>query len=94
MDLTIPGGMGGEEALQGLKKIDTDAKAVVSSGYSNDPIMINCLDYSFSGKATKPHSIGELRKILQEGYGKRDLKKLQCNLKSLIFCAAGKAAQL
>ena len=49
MDLTVPGGMGGKEAIQKLKKLDPKVKALVSSGYSNDPIMSNFRDYGFQG---------------------------------------------
>ncbi|HAK60612.1 MAG TPA: hypothetical protein DCO77_09555, partial [Nitrospiraceae bacterium] len=45
MDLTIPGGMGGKEAVLKLAAFDPDVKAIVSSGYSNDPIMAEYTDY-------------------------------------------------
>ena len=60
MDLTIPGGMGGEEAAQKLLKIDSNAKIIVSSGYSNDPIMANFQEYGFCGAITKPYQITDL----------------------------------
>ncbi len=65
MDLTIPGGMGGEEAVGQLLKIDPDVKALVSSGYSSDPIMANYQDYGFCGVVTKPYHMEELNQILQ-----------------------------
>ncbi|HEY7545498.1 MAG TPA: response regulator, partial [Blastocatellia bacterium] len=49
LDLTIPGGMGGKEAIKKLLEIDPDVKAIVSSGYSNDPIMTRFREYGFSG---------------------------------------------
>ena len=55
MDLTIPGGMGGKEAVRELIKIDPNVKAIVSSGYSNDPIMSNYTDYGFSAVLAKPY---------------------------------------
>lgn len=64
MDLTIPGGMGGVEAIQTLKKIDPDIKAVVSSGYSNDPVMSRYQEYGFVDIAKKPYKIDELIKVL------------------------------
>jgi PAS domain S-box-containing protein len=64
MDLTIPGGMGGQEAVQGILAIDPDAKVIVSSGYSNDPVMANYQDYGFCGAAVKPYQLAELGKIL------------------------------
>lgn len=45
MDLTIPNGMGGKEAIIEVLKIDLKAKVIVSSGYSNDPVMSDYLDY-------------------------------------------------
>ncbi len=66
MDLTIPGGMGGEEAVKELLKLDPDAKVVVSSGYSTDPIMSNYKDYGFKGCLSKPYNIDELSEVLEK----------------------------
>lgn len=66
MDLTIPGGMGGEEAIRHLKKLDKDVCAIVSSGYSNDPIMSNYQEYGFSGVVAKPYRLEDLSKALAE----------------------------
>jgi CheY-like chemotaxis protein/anti-sigma regulatory factor (Ser/Thr protein kinase) len=66
LDLTVPGGMGGRELIKELIKIDSGVKAIVSSGYSNDPIMANCRDYGFSGVVPKPYKIKELSKVLYE----------------------------
>ncbi len=65
MDLTVPGGMGGREALQKLLHMNPDVKAVVSSGYSSDPIMDDYKKYGFAGAVTKPYKIQELSEILQ-----------------------------
>jgi len=66
MDLTIPGGMGGKETITELKKIDPQVKAIVSSGYSNDPIMSNYKDYGFSGVIAKPYKLNKLHEVLQQ----------------------------
>ena len=64
MDLTIPGGMGGKEAMQEILVINPAAKALVSSGYSNDPIMANCKDFGFCGAIVKPYQLLELKKAI------------------------------
>jgi len=66
LDLTIPGAMGGTEAIKKLIEIDPQVKAIVSSGYSNDPVMANFSQYGFSGFLIKPYKIQELSEILQE----------------------------
>jgi len=66
LDLTVPGGMGGKEALAKLLEIDPQLKAVVSSGYSDDPIMADFQKYGFSGIIAKPYRISELDKILHD----------------------------
>jgi CheY-like chemotaxis protein len=66
MDLTIPGGMGGKEAIKRLRDIDPHVKAIVSSGYSNDPVMANFREYGFSGCVAKPYKIEELHQALHK----------------------------
>ena len=65
MDLTIPGGMGGKEAIAKLKEIDPDVRVIVSSGYSNDPIMANYHEYEFVGVLTKPYSGKEMATAIE-----------------------------
>ena len=64
MDITIPGGMGGKEAIKEILKLDADAKVIVSSGYAKDPIMSNYRRYGFSGVVPKPYNIEELSQEL------------------------------
>ncbi|MGH7806973.1 MAG: ATP-binding protein, partial [Thermodesulfobacteriota bacterium] len=64
MDLTVPGGMGGREAIERLQKIDPGIKAIVSSGYSNDPIMSDYKKYGFRGVISKPYKIEDLSQII------------------------------
>ncbi len=60
MDLTIPGGMGGQEAAEKLLKIDSNAKIIVASGYSNDPVMASYKEYGFCTTLAKPFDLKEL----------------------------------
>ncbi len=66
MDLTIPGGMGGREAVAVVLQEDPAAKVVVASGYSTDPILANYQDYGFSAAIAKPFRIDELAGIIKE----------------------------
>jgi len=64
LDLTVPGGMGGEEAVRKLHEIDPDVKAIVSSGYANDPIMSEYREHGFRGVVAKPYEMKELSETL------------------------------
>lgn len=64
MDLTIPGGMGGEEAMEKLLEIDPSVKAIVSSGYSNDPVMADYKKHGFSGVIAKPYKVAEMSSVI------------------------------
>ena len=63
--MTIPGGMGGQETVKALKEMDPGIKAIVSSGYANDPIIANYKEYNFDDAVTKPYHVGELSEALQ-----------------------------
>lgn len=69
LDLTIPGGMGGAKTIPELLKIDPKVKAVVSSGYSNAPIMANYEDYGFYDVVPKPYTKQELSDVLNKIFG-------------------------
>ena len=64
MDLTIPGGMGGVEAIQRLREIDPNVTAIVSSGYSSGPVMANYKEHGFKGVVAKPYKVEDLAKAL------------------------------
>jgi CheY-like chemotaxis protein len=66
MDLTVPGGMGGKEAVQRLLTIDPDVKAVVSSGYSDNPVMSDFRRFGFSGVVAKPYKVLEMSRVLSQ----------------------------
>lgn len=63
-DLTIPGGMGGKEAVDILYKVDPDIKAIVSSGYSNDDVMANYRKYHFIDRLPKPYTFDNLKEAI------------------------------
>ncbi len=65
MDLTIPGGMGGQEASIKLLEIFPEAKIVVSSGYSTDPIIANYREYGFCAAVAKPFDLAALSKAIE-----------------------------
>jgi PAS domain S-box-containing protein len=64
MDLTVPGGMGGAEAIRILRRLDPEIRAIVSSGYANGPIMGNYRQYGFSGVLRKPYSAENMNEVL------------------------------
>ncbi len=64
MDLTVPGGVGGKDAVKKLLEIDPAAKAIVSSGYSQDPVMANYRDYGFLAVISKPFFVREMTEIV------------------------------
>lgn len=66
MDLTIPGGMGGKEAIKIVREIDPQANAIVFSGYSNDSILAEYKSYGFDGCISKPFKIQELSALIQK----------------------------
>jgi DNA-binding NarL/FixJ family response regulator len=65
MDLTVPGGMGGREAIEQLRKIDPGVRAIVSSGYSNDPVLANHRAYGFCGMVAKPYKVDDFARVLR-----------------------------
>lgn len=66
LDLTIKGGMGGERTLQELLKVDPQIKAIVSSGYSNDPVMSNFQDYGFKAAMAKPYEMKDMEEAIEK----------------------------
>jgi len=64
LDLTVAGGMGGQEMMKHLLELDPEAKAVVSSGYSEDPVMADCAAFGFAGALPKPYIHEEVSAVL------------------------------
>jgi len=66
LDLSVPSGLGGKETIEQLRKLDPDVKAVVSSGYTGDPAVLDFSDHGFDEKLTKPYKIHDLKNILEQ----------------------------
>ena len=65
-DLTIPGGMGGAEAVKKLIELDPKVKAIVSSGYAMDPVMSRYKEYGFCACITKPYEIADMCRVVHD----------------------------
>jgi signal transduction histidine kinase/ActR/RegA family two-component response regulator len=65
LDLTVIGGMGGMEAAARLKQLDPSAKLIVSSGYSDAPVMSHFSDYGFDAVILKPWTVKEISDVLR-----------------------------
>lgn len=61
MDLTIPGGPGGKDVIKDLLALDPNVRAIVSSGYAEDPVMANPTAYGFKCTVAKPYTSSALR---------------------------------
>ncbi|PWB67747.1 MAG: hypothetical protein C3F14_01255 [Deltaproteobacteria bacterium] len=79
MDLTIPGGMGGKEAIHRILEIDPDAKGIVCSGYSNDPIMSSYQAYGFRGVIQKPYSLKQLSETIRDVLSNRPRRSVRAS---------------
>jgi CheY-like chemotaxis protein len=66
VDLTIPGGMGGQMAAKEIFSLDPAAQIIVSSGYATDPVMANYEEYGFKARIVKPYHFAELQKAIQQ----------------------------
>ncbi len=71
VDLTVPGAMGGADAMREILKIDPAAKGIVSSGYSSDPVMANFRAHGFRGSVPKPYRIADFARTLREVLNER-----------------------
>ncbi|HSN55718.1 MAG TPA: response regulator, partial [Candidatus Sulfomarinibacteraceae bacterium] len=69
LDLTVPGGIGGRETMTRLLDLDPEVKAIVSSGYSTDPVMASFREHGFAGVAVKPYRLADLARTLRHVIG-------------------------
>jgi PAS domain S-box-containing protein len=65
MDLTVPGGMGGKETITILRELDPSVRAIVSSGYSIDPVMADYRSFGFCGVVAKPYAVDDIKEVIQ-----------------------------
>lgn len=65
LDLTIPGGIGGKDVIGEILKINPEAKAIVSSGYADDPVMANYTEYGFKEVLLKPFTLGSMIEVVR-----------------------------
>ena len=72
LDLTVPGSMGGKIAVERLLALDPQCVAIVSSGYSDDPVMARHQEYGFMGVVHKPYTLHELGRTLHDALRSRD----------------------
>lgn len=72
MDLVIPGGMGGKDAVLEIRRIRPQARVIVSSGYSNDPVLANFREYGFSAAIAKPYQLKELARVVSKAMAERN----------------------
>jgi len=71
LDLSVPDGLGGKDTIALLKSYDPSVKAVISTGYSGDPAVLNYQQYGFSGKLSKPYKISDLKEMLEQQIPKK-----------------------
>jgi PAS domain S-box-containing protein len=71
LDLTVPGGMGGREAVRQLRELDPELRAIVSSGYSNDTVLADYRSHGFFGMVAKPYRLDDLERVLSEAAADR-----------------------
>ena len=65
LDLSVPNGLGGKETIELLRNFDPAVKAVVSSGYTNDPVIQDFSHFGFCERLTKPYTINEMKNLLE-----------------------------
>lgn len=66
LDLVVPTGMGGKECMEHLLEMDPDVRAIVSSGYSHDPVMSAFEKHGFLDVLPKPYKIQDLSSVLEQ----------------------------
>jgi CheY-like chemotaxis protein len=65
LDLTIPGGMGGREVMEQLRQLDPQVPAIVSSGYSQDPVLADFAGHGFQAIVAKPYEVSQFTETVR-----------------------------
>jgi CheY-like chemotaxis protein len=73
LDLTVPGAMGGLEAIGKLQRLDPAVRALVMSGYCEDPVMADAVRYGFSGVVQKPFDPAAVAGAIRDAMASSDL---------------------
>ncbi len=66
LDLSVPDGLGGKETIALLRVYDPGVTAIVSSGYSHDPVVQQYRENGFAGVLSKPYKISDMKNILEQ----------------------------
>ena len=66
LDLTIPGGVGGEQTVKAMKKIDPSIKVIAASGYTEGGVLASYSEYGFSAALEKPYTLKTLRQTIHD----------------------------
>lgn len=66
LDLTMKGGIGGKDVLREILSVDPEVRAIISSGYTDDPVLSDYVSFGFRGAITKPYNINQLQEVLEE----------------------------
>jgi CheY-like chemotaxis protein len=72
LDLEIPGGLGALFVIRRLRELDPGIKAIVASGYSNDPVLNDYQSYGFAGAIAKPFTLESLGSVLKAVIGQEE----------------------
>jgi CheY-like chemotaxis protein len=72
LDLSVPDGMGGKEAFEKIRTLDPHAKVVISSGYTDDPMMTDYASFGLAGILAKPYRITDIKTLLETMIGKKE----------------------
>ena len=65
MDLVIPNGVGGQDAVHTIKKIDPGAKVIASSGHLEHPVMLDHKKFGFNAVLEKPYKLEKLQQVIE-----------------------------